>query len=60
MREDDFAKKTGTRKLRIEFNQVVAYWWVTKNGDAIQIEVPALERKVKKTDQKTAEAFLNP
>ena len=60
MREDDFAKKTKTRKLRIEFNRVVAIWWVTPKGDALQIQVTELERLVKKTDRKTAETFLNP
>jgi hypothetical protein len=58
MRQDDFAKKTNTRKLRINFNRVIAFWWVTPKGDAIQIQVPQLERLVKKVDQKTAEAFL--
>jgi len=60
MKQDEFAQKSGTRKLRIEFNKLVAFWWVTKNGDAVKIEVPALERVVKKTDQKTAESFLKP
>lgn len=60
MREDDFAKKTGTRKLRIEFNRIVAFWWVTKNGDAVKIELPSLERVVKKTTRAEAESFLNP
>jgi len=60
MREDEFAESTKTRKLRIEFGKVVAIWWVTKNGDALRIEVPSLERQVKQTDRKTAEAFLNP
>jgi hypothetical protein len=59
MREDDFAKKTNTRKLRIEFNKIVAIWWVTPKGDAIQIQVPALERLVKKVDEKTAQNFLS-
>ncbi len=59
MRQDDFAKKTNTRKLRIEFNKIVAFWWVTPKGDAIQIQVPELERLVKKVDQKTAQDYLS-
>jgi hypothetical protein len=59
MRQDDFAKKTGTRKLRIEFNKLVAMWWVTPKGDAIQIQITAAEQIVKKVDRKTAEAFLS-
>ncbi len=58
MREDDFAKATHTRKLRIEFNRIVAIWWVTPKGDAIQIQLPALEKVVKKTDRAKAEASL--
>lgn len=58
--QDAFAKTSGTRKLRIEFAQVVAHWWVTKNGDAIQIELPSAGRSVKKTDQATAQKFLTP
>jgi hypothetical protein len=58
MREDDFAKKTGTRKLRIEFDRVVAFWWVTKNGDAVQIQIPSQEQLVKKVDKKTAENYF--
>ena len=59
MRQDDFAKSTNTRKLRIEFNKIVAFWWVTPKGDAIQIQVPELERLVKKVDQKTAQDYLS-
>jgi hypothetical protein len=59
MREDDFAKSTHTRKLRIEFNKIVAIWWVTSKGDALKIEAHELERVVKKTDRKTAENFFS-
>ncbi len=58
MKQDEFAQKTGTRKLRIEFNKLVAFWWVTKNGDAVKIELPTLARVVKKTDKATAESSL--
>jgi hypothetical protein len=58
MREDDFAKKTGTRKLRIEFDRLVAFWWITKNGDALQIQIPSQEQFVKKVDKKTAEDYF--
>jgi len=59
MREDEFAKKTHTRKLRIEFNRIVAIWWVTPKGDAVQIQVPELERLVKKTNPKEAQDYLS-
>ena len=60
MREDEFAKKTKTRKLRIEFGKVVAFWWVTKKGDALQIEVPSAGQTVKKVDRTAAEHSLTP
>ena len=59
MKQDDFAKKTNTRKLRIEFNRLVAIWWVTPKGDAIQIQIPQLEKMVRKTERKTAENYFN-
>lgn len=59
MRQDEFAKSTGTRKLRIEFAQTVAFWWVTPKGDAVKIEVPALEKSVIKTSKEKAQGFLN-
>jgi hypothetical protein len=59
MRQDDFAKSTNTRKLRIEFNRLVAFWWVTPKGDAIKIELPSQEKIVKKSDRAKAESWLN-
>ena len=58
MREDDFAKKTATRKLRIEFDGTVFLWWVGKNGEAVQIQVPSQEQLVKKVEKKIAEDFF--
>lgn len=60
MRADAFATSTQTRKLRVEFNKVVAFWWVAQTGEAIKIEVPELERSVKKTTREAAEHFLDP
>jgi hypothetical protein len=60
MRSDEYAKSTQSRKLRVEFNKVIAFWWVSKTGDALKIEVPALERVVKKTTREVAEHFLSP
>lgn len=59
MREDDFAKQTHTRKIRVEFSRVVAIWWISPKGDAVQIQIKEAEQFVKKTDRKTAEAFLS-
>ncbi len=58
MRMDEFATKNQARKLRIEFNQTVAFWWVSKKGDAIKIEIPSLNKVVTLTDKSTAEKSL--
>jgi hypothetical protein len=60
MRADEFANSTQSRKLRVEFAKVVSFWWVTRTGDALKIEVPTLERVVKKTTRENAEHFLAP
>ena len=46
MRMDDFATAHQARKLRIEFNKIVAIWWVSKKGDAIKIEIPSYHKIV--------------
>ena len=58
MLPDDFSKKTKTRKLRINFNKIVCFWYVTPKGDAVQITIPALEKVVTKTEKSIAEKFL--
>ncbi len=60
MKPDEFAKETHTRKLRIEFNRIVAIWWVTPKGDAIKVDLPALKRTVLLTTREKAEASLQP
>ena len=60
MRADDFANKSKTRKLRVEFNKIIAIWWVGSKGDAVRIEIPALERVASRTSREAAESFLSP
>jgi hypothetical protein len=60
MRADEFATRSKTRKLRVEFDKSVAIWWVEPKGDALRIEVPALERVVNRTTREAAETFLSP
>lgn len=60
MKPDEFAKETKTRKLRIEFNRIIAFWWVTPKGDAVKVEVPALGKTVLLTTREKAEASLQP
>lgn len=58
MREDEYAKETKTRKLRIEFNDLVAIWWVTPKGDADRIQLKALDTEVRKVSIDAAKNFL--
>jgi hypothetical protein len=58
MMPDAISKETKTRKLRVVFNNVVAYWYVTPKGDPLQINVPSLKKIVKKTSRQEAEKFL--
>jgi hypothetical protein len=59
MTPDEFAKKHTARKIRVVFNNTVNFWWITKAGDAIKIEIPSLERVATKVDKQTAESFLS-
>ena len=60
MKPDEFAKETRTRKLRIEFNRIIAIWWVTPKGDAVKVELPALGKTVTWTTREKAESSLQP
>ncbi len=56
---DDFAKKMNTRKIRVVYNGVVNFWWISKKGDAIRIEIPSQEKRVDKVTKEVAESFLS-
>lgn len=58
MMADEIAKSTKTRKLRVVFNNIVAYWYVGPKGDVVQISAPSIEKTVKKTTREEAEKFL--
>ncbi len=58
MNADDFSKKTNTRKLRIEFGKVVWFWYVTKKGDAIRIDLPRLDKQINQVSKEKALKFL--
>lgn len=59
MMPDDFAKKFNARRIRVVFNGITNFWWVTTKGDAIKIEIPSVKKVVQKVDQATAESFLS-
>lgn len=58
MNPDEYSKETHTRKLRIEFNKTVAYWYVTPQGDALKIVIPSLKKEVLKVSKEKAQTFL--
>ena len=58
MLADEYSKKTKTRKLRVNFNNIIAFWYVTPKGDATQITIPAINKVVTKADKAVAEKFL--
>lgn len=58
MRADEFATQSKTRKIRIVFNNIVCFWYVSPKGDALRISVPALQKEVIKVTKEKAQAFL--
>jgi hypothetical protein len=55
---DATSKQLKARKLRVVFNNIVAYWYVTPKGDLIEISAPSLKKTVKKVSKEEAEKFL--
>ena len=55
---DETSKKLKARKLRVVFNDIVAYWYVSTKGDPILISAPSISKIVKKVTQEEAEKFL--
>jgi hypothetical protein len=56
---DDFSKKTGTKKIAVDYrDDARSYWWVDKQGAALQIEMPDKGTLVERSTKEKAEAFL--
>ncbi len=55
---DATAKQLHARKLRVVFNNIVAYWYVSPKGDPIEISAPSVKKTVKKVTREVAEKFL--
>jgi hypothetical protein len=58
MMPDDFSKQTGTRKIRVNYNQVVNFWYITPKGEAIRILSPAIGMETRKSTREEAEKSL--
>ena len=55
---DQTSKLLKARKLRVVFNNIVAYWYVSPKGDLIEISAPSMKKTVKKVTKEEAEKFL--
>ena len=56
---DDFAKKTATKKVAVDYkDDARSYWWVDKQGAALKIEMPDKDTVVERTTKEKAAAFL--
>ncbi len=55
---DEFAKKSGTTRLKVVYRGETNHWWVNDKGMAEKIEMPKSNVLVQKVTQEKAEAFL--
>jgi hypothetical protein len=55
---DEIARKTGSTKLMVNYNDVRSYWWVGKNGAPERIELPHQKTVVQRVTQEAAQKFL--
>jgi hypothetical protein len=55
---DDFAKKTDTLKLLVNYRGQETHWWVKLSGEAVRVEVPAEHAVMQAVEKSVAEKFL--
>ncbi len=56
--QDDRAKKSGTRKLRVRFFGTDQFWWVRESGQMVRMEIPSTGQTVEISDEATAKKAL--
>lgn len=56
--DDETAKKTGTKKLAVEIDDLKSVWYVLPSGEAIRIENPAKHQLVERKTEAEARRFL--
>jgi hypothetical protein len=56
--DDDFAKKTGTKKLSVETADEKSIWHVLPSGEAVRIEKPGQHLVIEKKTEAEARRFL--
>ncbi len=59
VKDDDFAARTHTRKLTVDYHGMKSIWWVDQNGEAIRIEMPGQKTVIERTTKEKAQTFLN-
>jgi hypothetical protein len=56
--EDDYAKKTNSKKMTVELSDVKSVWYVLASGEAIRIEKPDQHLVIEKKTEAEARRFL--
>ncbi|MBS1961913.1 MAG: hypothetical protein JST04_06840 [Bdellovibrionales bacterium] len=56
--EDDYAKKTGTKKLSVELAGMKSVWYVLPTGESVRIEKPDQHLVIEKKTEAEARRFL--
>lgn len=55
---DEFAKKTGTTRVLVRFNEQSSVWWVKENGEAARMHLEETHAIVEEMPKERAKAFL--
>jgi hypothetical protein len=57
-KEDEIAKKTGTRKIAVFYRDIKSIWYCDSKGMPVRIEMPPQETVIVRVTRAEAEAFL--
>lgn len=55
---DDFALRTRTKKLTVEYRDRKTVWWVAESGQLEKLEIPSQDTVILRVPKAKAEAFL--
>jgi hypothetical protein len=56
---DEFAQKTGTNRVTVDYKNQRAIWWIEKSGCPVRIEMPSQHAVVERTTEQKARTFLD-
>jgi hypothetical protein len=57
-KEDEYSKKTGTKKLLIELAGLKSTWYVLPSGEAVRVEKPDQKLVIERKTEAEARRFL--